>query len=127
MESRSARQTLEQGRWQLASHRLRQAQYNLSLGRECRPQHTRTMQRLPNTYKLTHTTTRRLSLSSPRPDPPHHPTQSHRNPEMPRNPPSHRKQKLRTKYGPDEQMLPQRRTSRHNAAQHESRPERHDG
>ena len=44
---------------------------------------------------------------------------------MPHNPPRHSVQKLRTKHRPNEKMLPQHRTSRHNTAQHNGSPKRH--
>jgi len=60
----------------------------------------------------------------PTPQPPSQATKPHRNPHMPRSPPGHGKQKLWTKYRPDEKMLPQRRTSRHDRRQHGPRPKR---
>lgn len=64
------------------------------------------------------------SQTSPSPKPLHQSPQPHRNAQVPRSPPRHRKQILGTKHRPDKQMRPQRRATRHYARQHDAREKR---
>lgn len=81
--------------------------------------------RIKHTHTHTHAETKKGDL--PTANPPDHAPNAHRNPQMPRNAPRHGVQKLGAKHRPDKEMLPQQRTSRHDAREHRARPKRQEG